>query len=79
DLFSPDRGAVPPEIQDSRLISQRLLGEEIATALRADMSRFLLAAGVLVVVLMFLLFRNVQRAFQALVPAVAGLCALVVA
>jgi len=79
NLFSPDRGVLPLEIRDSNLVSQKLLGQEIATALRADMSRFLVAAGLLVVVLTFMLFRNFRQAVQALVPAVAGLCALVLA
>jgi uncharacterized protein len=68
-----DKGVLPA----SRLVSQELLGQELATVLHRDMSRFLIAAGVLVVVLVGLLFRNLRRTIQALTPALAGLSALV--
>lgn len=61
----------------SRLVSQQLLGQELAAVLHRDMIRFLMAAGILVVVLVGMLFRDLRRMMQALTPALAGLSALV--
>ncbi len=76
-LFSPEHGSLPEPPGNARLISQEKLAQDIAAALRADMSRFLLTAAVLVSVMVFVLFRNVRRSFQALVPAAAGLSSLI--
>jgi uncharacterized protein len=70
-----DQAAFP----DTRLISQTLLGQNIAAALQGDMTRFLLAAGIFVVLMTAILFRNPRRMIQALTPALAGLSALIVA
>lgn len=75
NLFAdvPGEAAFPA----SRLVSQHLLGQELAAVLHRDMMRFLMAAGFLVVVLVGTLFRDVRRMMQALTPALAGLSALV--
>lgn len=78
-LFDPSRQKLSQAAKESRLVSQDRLGQEIAEVLHRDMSRFLLAAGFLVVVLVTLLFKNLRLSLQALVPALAGLCALVLA
>ncbi|WP_031388630.1 MMPL family transporter [Desulfonatronum thiodismutans] len=63
---------------ETRLVSQTLLGQHIAAALHRDMTRFLLAAGVFVVLMTAILFRDPRRMLQALTPALAGLSALIV-
>ena len=78
-LLGRHQDGLPEGMQDSRLVSQKLLAQEIASALRTDMSRFLILAGVLVVALVSLLFRRAGQAFRALVPALSGLAALIVA
>ncbi|SMP46369.1 MMPL family protein [Desulfonatronum zhilinae] len=70
--------AVQAAFPDARLISQTLLGQNIATALHRDMTRFLLAAAVFVTLMTAVLFRNPRRMLQALTPALAGLSALIV-
>ncbi len=78
-LLSPVHNSLSETIPGSRLVSQERLGQEIAASLRADMSRFLMTAALFVAGMSLLLFRNVRRAFQALVPALAGLSALILA
>lgn len=78
-LFETHREGFPQALADARLVSQSRLGKEIAAILHRDMTRFLVAAGALVVIIVALLFRDARRSLQALIPAVAGLCALILA
>ncbi len=71
-----DSGVQP--FQDARLVSQELLSQDIAADLRKDITGFLVAAGVFVLALAALLFRDLRRVFQALLPAVAGLSSLII-
>ncbi len=76
-LLSENQDILPEAIMESMLVSQQRIGLEIASALREDMLRFLVMAGIMVTVLVLLLFRSPEQAFVALVPALAGLAAVV--
>jgi len=78
-LFAASDHNRPQILDQVRLISPTLLGEDIAEALRRDMTRFVWAAAIFVALFTSLLFSDVRRTIQALVPAVSGLAALCVA
>lgn len=76
-LFASGEDSGLQPFQDSRLVSQDLLSQDIAADLRKDITGFLVAAGVFVLALAALLFRDLRRVFQALLPAVVGLSSLI--